>query len=45
MQKIQKEEIVQMLQSQSTEEPLVMLEEAQDEENYEEIHATICNTD
>lgn len=41
MQKIQKEEIVQMLQSQSTEEPLVMLEEAQDEENYEEIYATI----
>jgi hypothetical protein len=41
MQKIQNEDIVQLLQSQSTEELLVLLEEAQDEENYKEIYAKI----
>lgn len=41
MNQIPNEDIVQMLQSQSTEELLVMLEEALDEENYEEIYATI----
>jgi hypothetical protein len=41
MQQIQNEDIFQLLQSQSTEELLVMLDESQNEENYEEIHATI----
>ncbi|NCA79366.1 MAG: hypothetical protein EOM76_04150 [Sphingobacteriia bacterium] len=41
MSQIQNTDIFRILQSQSTEELLVMLEEAQDEENYEEIHATI----
>jgi len=41
MNQIPKQDIEQLLQSQSTEELLVMLDEAQNEENYEEIHATI----
>jgi hypothetical protein len=41
MQLILNEEIIQMLHSLSTEELLVMLDEAHEEENYAEIYATI----